>query len=123
MTSNLVGSSESSQTHAFLVNKSTIPVKLSSIPIGRTITSGFAPSISSICLTTRKKSAPTRSNLLTNMILATPESLAYLQFVSDCGSTPPDPQNTPTPPSRTFRERYTSIVKSTWPGVSIIFSL
>ena len=38
------------------------------ISLAPSITSGFAPSISSICLTTRKKSAPTRSNLLTNMI-------------------------------------------------------
>ena len=37
------------------------------------------------------------------------------------GSTPPEPQNTPTPPSRTFNERYTSMVKSTCPGVSMIF--
>ena len=44
---------------------------------------------------------------------------AWRQTVSDCGSTPPTPQKTTTAPSSTRRLRSTSIVKSTWPGVSI----
>src|SRR5439155_26547219 len=44
---------------------------------------------------------------------------AWCQTVSDCGCTPATPQNTTTAPSRTRRLRSTSIVKSTWPGVSI----
>ena len=44
---------------------------------------------------------------------------AWCQTVSDCGCTPATPQNTTTAPSSTRSERSTSIVKSTWPGVSI----
>ena len=46
--------------------------------------------------------------------------LAWYQTVSLCTSTPPTAQKTPTAPSRTRRERSTSAVKSTWPGVSIM---
>ena len=42
------------------------------------------------------------------------------QTVSDCGSTPPTAQKTLTAPSNTLSDRSTSIVKSTWPGVSIM---
>ena len=45
---------------------------------------------------------------------------ACRQTVSDCGSTPPTAQKTATAPSRTRRERSTSTVKSTWPGVSMM---
>ena len=37
-----------------------------------------------------------------------------------CGSTPATPQKTPMAPSSTRSERSTSIVKSTWPGVSMM---
>ena len=39
--------------------------------------------------------------------------------VSDCGSTPETPSNTTTAPSSTQAAASTSIVKSTWPGVSM----
>jgi hypothetical protein len=45
---------------------------------------------------------------------------AWRHTVSDCGSTPPTPQNTATAPSSTRSERSTSTVKSTWPGVSMM---
>ena len=70
-----------------------------------------------------KKLAPVLSNLLTKHILGTLYLSACLQTVSDWGSTPATPSNTATAPSKTFRDRSTSIVKSTCPGVSIIFIL
>jgi hypothetical protein len=42
--------------------------------------------------------------------------------VSDCGSTPATPSNTVTAPSSTRKDRSTSIVKSTWPGVSMMLT-
>ncbi len=45
---------------------------------------------------------------------------AWRHTVSLWGSTPLTASNAATAPSRTRRERSTSIVKSTWPGVSII---
>ena len=52
----------------------------------------------------------------------TPYLSAWRHTVSDCGSTPPTAQNTPTAPSRTRRDRSTSTVKSTWPGVSMMLT-
>src|SRR3990167_11190391 len=54
-------------------------------------------------------------------ILGTLYLSACLQTVSDCGSTPETPTKTTTPPSKTRRDLSTSTVKSTCPGVSIIF--
>ena len=45
--------------------------------------------------------------------------LASRQLVSVCGSTPATPSKTTIAPSSTRRLRLTSMVKSTWPGVSI----
>ncbi|MCY1519499.1 hypothetical protein D9M68_542530 [compost metagenome] len=47
---------------------------------------------------------------------------AWRQTVSDCGSTPSAPLNTTTAPSSTRSERSTSMVKSTWPGVSMMLT-
>src|SRR3990172_6280209 len=58
-----------------------------------------------------------------NAILGTLYLSACLHTVSDCGSTPPTEQKTATAPSSTLRDLSTSIVKSTCPGVSIIFIL
>jgi hypothetical protein len=52
----------------------------------------------------------------------TPYLSAWRHTVSDCGSTPPTAQKTPTAPSRTRSERSTSTVKSTWPGVSMMLT-
>ena len=46
--------------------------------------------------------------------------LAWRQTVSVWGSTPATASNTATAPSSTRRERSTSTVKSTWPGVSMM---
>ncbi len=46
---------------------------------------------------------------------------AWRHTVSDCGCTPATASKTATAPSRTRRERSTSEVKSTWPGVSMIW--
>ena len=70
--------------------------------------------------TQRKKSAPVRSSLLTKHIRGTEYLLAWRQTVIVCGSTPATPSNTATEPSSTRRERSTSAVKSTCPGVSMM---
>ena len=69
--------------------------------------------------TTRQKSAPVRSSLLTKQKRGTWYLSAWRQTVSDCGSTPATPSKTTTAPSSTRRLRSTSTVKSTCPGVSI----
>ena len=60
-----------------------------------------------------------RSILLTKTRRGTPCRSAWRHTVSDWGWTPPTAQKTATAPSRTRSERSTSIVKSTWPGVSM----
>jgi hypothetical protein len=67
-----------------------------------------------------KKLAPVRSILLTNARRGTLYLLAWRQTVSDCGCTPPTAQYTMQAPSSTRMERSTSMVKSTWPGVSMM---
>jgi len=69
-----------------------------------------------------KKSAPILSILLTKQMRGTSYLSAWRHTVSDWGSTPLPPSNTATAPSRTRSERSTSIVKSTWPGVSMMFT-
>ncbi len=81
---------------------------------------GLAASRSFIIRTTRSKSAPVRSILLTMARRGTRNLSAWRHTVSDWGSTPPTAQKTATAPSRTRRERSTSIVKSTCPGVSMM---
>jgi hypothetical protein len=69
---------------------------------------------------TLKKLAPVRSILLTKAMRGTLYLSAWRQTVSDCGCTPPTAQNTVHAPSSTRSERSTSMVKSTWPGVSMM---
>ena len=111
------------QIIAFIFTKSTTPCNDDSIPTGICITKGFAPSLSFIISTHLKKSAPVLSSLFTKQIRGTLYLSACLQTVSDWGSTPATPSNTATAPSNTLRDLSTSIVKSTCPGVSIIFIL
>jgi hypothetical protein len=66
------------------------------------------------------KLAPVRSSLLTKHIRGTLYFSAWRQTVSDCGSTPATPSKQATAPSSTRSERSTSMVKSTWPGVSMM---
>src|SRR3954454_17792644 len=66
------------------------------------------------------KLAPVRSSLLTKHIRGTLYFSACRQTVSDCGSTPATPSKQATPPSSTRKLRSTSMVKSTWPGVSMM---
>ena len=69
----------------------------------------------------RSKSAPGRSILLMNTMRGTSCLFAWRQTVSVWGSTPRTPSITITAPSSTRMDRSTSIVKSTWPGVSTIW--
>ena len=66
------------------------------------------------------KFAPVRSSLLTKHMRGTWYFSACRQTVSDCGSTPATPSKQATAPSSTRSERSTSMVKSTWPGVSMM---
>ncbi len=96
-----------------------MPTKALSSKTGTVTATGCAPRRSWISVSTRSKSAPTRSILLTKAMAGTPYLAAWRQTTSDCASTPPTPQKTATTPSSTRRERSTSTVKSTCPGVSI----
>ena len=83
-TVNFAPSSSPDQTIDFLLSKSTIPLKVDSTPMGKTIIAGFAPNLSSILFTVAKKSAPNLSILFTKQILGTLYLSACLQTVSDC---------------------------------------
>ena len=61
---------------AFRILEDATPMKPSASPMGSATTAGAAPSFSSIWLTTRQNSEPTRSILFTNAILGTPYLLA-----------------------------------------------
>ena len=110
----------SSQTSAFMVTRSMTPWKLASAPIGSWMTAGTDSSRCSIMSTVREKLAPIRSILLTKQMRGTWYRLAWRHTVSVWGSTPATESNTATAPSRTRNERSTSMVKSTWPGVSMM---
>ncbi len=117
-TTGLLGPSPDQRTSCW-PTRSITPVSTPSSNSGRLIASGFAPSRSPTSRTQRAKSAPGRSSLLTNTSRGTPWRSACRHTVSVCGSTPATPSSTTTAPSRTRSDRSTSIVKSTWPGVSI----
>src|SRR5260221_382062 len=68
-----------------------------------------------------KKSAPILSILLAKTMRGTLYLSPWRHTVSVCGSTPWLESRTTTAPSRTRSERSTSMVKSTWPGVSMMF--
>ncbi len=87
--SNFVPCDASSHLIAFILTRSTTPVNASSAPTGIWIGIGFAFRRARIWSWTRKKSAPTRSILLTNARRGTLYLLAWRQTVSDCGCTPP----------------------------------
>ena len=97
-----------------------MPEKFSSAPIGRNSAWALPFSFVRMSSIDRWKSAPTRSILLMKASLGTLYLLAWRQTVSDWGCTPATASNTATAPSRTRRERSTSAVKSTWPGVSMM---
>ena len=61
-----------------------------------------------------------RSILLTKQMRGTLYLLAWRHTVSVWGSTPATQSNTATAPSSTRSDRSTSMVKSTWPGVSMM---
>ena len=109
--------------YSFIVIKSIIPSNESSAPIGNCIGTPFPPNFSLISFTHILKSAPTLSILFKNAILGTSYLSACLQTVSDWGWTPSTAENTATAPSSTLNDLSTSTVKSTCPGVSIIFIL
>ena len=95
------------------------PWKVSAFPIGTTTGTALQPSSPWISSSTPKKSAPVRSILFTKASLGTSYFSDCSQTFSDCGCTPPTAQNRATAPSSTRRDRSTSTVKSTCPGVSI----
>ncbi len=116
----LVPKSSSFQMAASILSRSTMPLKSDSRPIGHWMGSGLALSRSRIILMVRWKWAPVRSILLTKQMRGTLYWSAWRQTVSDWVSTPATASNTTTPPSSTRRLRWTSAVKSIWPGVSMI---
>jgi hypothetical protein len=69
---------------------------------------------------TSQRSAPVLSILLAKAIRGTLYFSAWRQTVSDWGSTPWLESKTTMAPSSTRMERSTSMVKSTWPGVSMM---
>jgi len=109
--------------NALILIKSTIPLKLSSAPIGNWTGTGFARNLFFNWSTQSIKFAPTMSILFTYTILGTWYLSACLQTVSVWGWTPPFAANTVTAPSSTLKDLCTSTVKSTWPGVSIMLIL
>ena len=97
-----------------------MPSNFSSRPIGKFTGTAFKVRRSRIDCKLFSKDAPIRSSLLIKQSRGTSYLSAWCQTVSDCGSTPATPSKTTTAPSKTRRERWTSAVKSMWPGVSII---
>ena len=73
-----------------------MPSNSSPPPSGIWIGTALALKRARIISTTRAKSAPTRSILLTKAMRGTPYLSAWRHTVSDCGSTPPTAQNTAT---------------------------
>ena len=98
-----------------------MPQKLSSAPMGTWMATALACRRSFMVSIAWKKSAPTRSYLLMKAMRGTLKLRAWRHTVSDWGCTPATASNTATAPSRTRSERSTSAVKSTWPGVSMIW--
>ncbi len=118
--SNFCPFDSSSKTAAFILMRSMIPLWCSSSPSGHWMGTGLVPRRSFMLLTHMRKSAPTLSILFMNATRGTRYLSAWRHTVSLCGSTPLPPSNTATAPSSTRRLRSTSIVKSTWPGVSMM---
>ena len=90
--------------------------------IGRATGIGTPPRRVSICFRTASKSAPMRSSLLMKQMRGTEYPSACRQTVSLWASTPSTAEKTTTAPSSTRRLRWTSAVKSTWPGVSMMLT-
>ena len=83
-----------------------------------TVVDSVIPNVVRMSRMTVSKSAPGRSILLTKKSAGTRYRTAWRQTTSVCGSTPPTAHRTTTAPSKTRRDRSTSAVKSTCPGVS-----
>jgi len=98
-----------------------MPSNSDSAPIGHWIAVALTPNLALIDSTLAAKSAPILSILFEKTSLGTPISVAWRQTFSVWGSTPFCESSTVTAPSNTLSDLVTSIVKSTWPGVSIIF--
>ena len=110
-----------SQIANFISIKSIIPSNKSFLKYGMWSFTGLEFNLSLIWSYVLWKLAPVLSILFTKHILGTPYLSACLHTVSDWGSTPPTLSKTTHAPSKTFNDLSTSIVKSTCPGVSIIF--
>jgi len=94
-----------------------------SVTMGIVSATGVAASRLRMLSRLASKSAPGRSILFTKQTRGTWYRVACRHTVSLCASTPLTPSNTTTAPSSTRRERFTSIVKSMCPGVSMMLSL
>ena len=98
-----------------------MPLKSASAPIGSWIGTGRAPRRSLMSLMHCSKDAPVLSILLQKTMRGTLYLSPWRHTVSVWGSTPWFELSTQTAPSSTRSERSTSMVKSTWPGVSMMF--
>ena len=98
-----------------------MPLKACSAPMGSWIGTGRAPRRSLMSLMHCSNDAPVLSILLQKTMRGTLYLSPWRHTVSVCGSTPWLESRTQTAPSSTRSERSTSMVKSTWPGVSMMF--
>ena len=108
-----------SKKYAFRSIISTKPLNLSFSPIGIWTAAQIKPNFLRTESIAVNGFAPSRSNLLMNMILGTLYLIICLFTVRVWGCTPATPQISKTPPSKTLRALSTSIVKSICPGVSM----
>mmetsp|Transcript_25455 Transcript_25455/g.83771 ORF Transcript_25455/g.83771 Transcript_25455/m.83771 type:complete len:253 (-) Transcript_25455:337-1095(-) len=102
--------------------RSTQPSCLSSSPIGSVTKAECCRSLSRSCPSTRCGSAPERSALLIKTTRGTLYRRICRSTVTLWLCTPPTLHSTSTAPSNTRSARSTSIVKSTWPGVSMMLT-
>mmetsp|Transcript_23108 Transcript_23108/g.45914 ORF Transcript_23108/g.45914 Transcript_23108/m.45914 type:complete len:343 (-) Transcript_23108:272-1300(-) len=110
-----------------MLRRSTEPTTASSlVTMGICSGSVTTPRRSPMLLQAAVNAAPSRSILFTKATAGTPYLDACRHTVSVCACTPATASTTSTQPSNTRKLRSTSMVKSTWPGVStkqIVWSL
>ena len=100
-----------------------MPLNSCSAPIGSWMrTGGDGAELLLEGVTQKSKSAPSLSILLTKSDARDVVLVGLAPDGFDCGSTPWLPSSTAIAPSSTRSERSTSMVKSTWPGVSMMLN-
>ncbi len=105
-----------------MATRSMMPSKALSRPMGSCMRTALRPSFSTSWSRTLTGLAPTRSTLLTKAMKGTLYRRSWRSTVIVWDWTPPTEQRTRMAESRTRRERSTSMVKSTWPGVSMMLT-